>query len=99
MTIYAVQYAYSDDTDARDVHRPAHREFLSGLAEEGVLLASGPYAGDGPDGALLLVRVGEGAEALELLREDPFQQQGLVEQVDVREWTPVLGSALEALTG
>lgn len=94
MTLFAVHYTYSDDTAARDEHRPAHREFLAGLADEGVILLSGPYATieEAPDAALLVVRGDSAAEIVELLREDPFQQQGLVEQVAVREWTPVLGA-------
>lgn len=97
MSLYAVHYSYSDDTAARDEHRPAHRQFLSSLAEEGVVLLSGPYAAvpDAPDAAMLIVRGDSAAELVELLREDPFQQQGLVEQVAVREWTPVLGSWLD----
>jgi hypothetical protein len=94
MTLYVVHYSYSDDTAARDEHRAAHREFLSGLASDGVVLISGPYAAvDGAaDAALLILRGNSAAELVELLREDPFQQQGLVEQVAVREWTPVLGA-------
>ena len=102
MSIFAVHYTYSDDTAARDEHRPAHREFLSALAEEGVVVLSGPYAAvdEAPDAALLLLRGESAAELVELLREDPFQQQGLVEQVAVREWTPVLGAWHEgALAG
>ena len=94
MSLFAVHYTYSDDTAARDEHRPAHREFLGGLADEGVVLLSGPYAAveEAPDAALLLVRGDSAADLVELLRQDPFQQQGLVEQVAIREWTPELGS-------
>lgn len=97
MSLFAVHYTYSDDTAARDEHRPAHREFLAGLAHDGVLLISGPYAdvAEAPDAALLILRGDSAAELVELLREDPFQQQGLVEQVAVREWTPVLGAWFE----
>lgn len=93
MSIFVVHYTYSDDTAARDGHRPAHREFLGDLAEEGVILLSGPYASieEAPDAALLLCAGSSAAEIVELLRGDPFQQQGLVEQVAVREWTPILG--------
>lgn len=97
MSLFAVHYSYSDDTAARDEHRPAHRDFLAGLASEGVVLLSGPYAAveEAPDAALLVLRGDSAAELVELLREDPFQQQGLVEQVAVREWTPVLGAWLD----
>lgn len=100
MTLFAVHYTYSDDTQARDEHRPAHRDFLGSLADEGVVVLSGPYAtvDEAPDAALLIVRGDSAAELAELLREDPFQQMGLVEQVAIREWTPVLGSRLAELS-
>ena len=102
MSLFVVHYTYSDDTAARDEHRPAHREFLGALAAEGTVLVSGPYAevAEAPDAALILVRGDSAADLAELLREDPFQQQGLVEQVAIREWTPVLGAWVDgALAG
>lgn len=91
MSLYAVRYAYSDDVAGRDEHRPAHREFLSGLAQEGVVVASGPLT-DGPAEALLLLE-GESADQVrDLLREDPFAQQGIIDSVEVREWDVVIGS-------
>ena len=94
MSLFVVHYTYSDDTAARDEHRPAHREFLGGLAQEGTALLTGPYADveEAPDAAMLILRGDSAAELAELLREDPFQQLGLVEQVAIREWTPVLGA-------
>ncbi|TQL49142.1 hypothetical protein FB467_0207 [Ornithinicoccus hortensis] len=92
MTLYAVRYHYSDDSDGRDQHRPDHRAFLGGLADEGTLVGSGPLGEDGPPGALIIVRGEDQQRVLELLREDPFQQQGLVEQVEAREWSVVLGA-------
>jgi uncharacterized protein len=97
MAIFAVQYTYSEDSDALDEHRPSHRAFLSGLAEEGVVLLSGPMErqADGPAAALILLS-GDAEEPLrELLREDPFQQRGLVEHVSITRWDPVLGSWLD----
>ncbi|USQ79884.1 YciI family protein [Ornithinimicrobium faecis] len=91
MSLYAVRYTYSDDVAGRDEHRPAHREFLSGLAEEGTVVASGPLS-DAPAEALLLLE-GESAEQVrDLLREDPFAQQGIIDAVEVREWDVVIGS-------
>ncbi|MGB3184407.1 MAG: YciI family protein [Ornithinimicrobium sp.] len=98
MTMYAVIYTYSDDTESRDEHRPAHREFLGDLAVDGTLLLSGPFPDAEPAGALLLLSAASADEVRELLREDPLQQQGLVALCDVREWTPVRGSWLD-LTG
>lgn len=93
MPVYAVSYEYSDQSAARDEHRPAHRTFLSALADDGVILASGPFS-QRPDGALIVLEADDGEAARTLLREDPFQQQGLVERVTVREWTLLLGSWL-----
>lgn len=92
MTMYAVLYTYSDDVAGRDEHRPAHREFLSDLAGDGTLLLSGPFPRTDMAGALLVLDATSSDEVHELLREDPLQQQGLVEAVDVREWTPVRGA-------
>lgn len=93
MTLYAVRYDYSEQVAARDEHRPAHRAFLGSLAADGVVKLSGPLAGD-PDAALIVLEAGDAAAVRTLLLDDPFQEQGLVDHVDVREWTPVLGSWL-----
>ncbi|HLS39233.1 MAG TPA: YciI family protein [Ornithinicoccus sp.] len=90
MTVYAVLYEYADDPAVAE-HRPSHRAFLAALHEEGTLLTSGPFADAGGPGALLLLRGDSEQTVRDLLREDPFQQQGLVESVTVREWAPVFG--------
>lgn len=91
MSLYVVRYRYSDDVAGRDLHRPAHRGFLSDLATEGVVVAAGPLS-DEPSEALLLLE-GESADQVrELLRQDPFAQQGIIESVEVREWDVVIGS-------
>ena len=93
MPLYAVEYTYSDDASARDEHRPAHREFLGALAQEGTVRLSGPLEGE-PAAALIAIE-GDSVESVrQLLGEDPFQQQGLVTAVTVRAWTPVLGDWL-----
>ena len=93
--IFAVHYLYADDPTALDTHRPAHRHFLAGLVAEGDLLLSGPLKASEP-GALLIVR-GEHAEGVRAsLKHDPFQREGLVTQVDVNPWQPVLGAWLPA---
>ena len=48
-SMYAVQLAFSDDP-ARLEHRPGHRERLARLADEGRLLAAGPWTD--PENAL-----------------------------------------------
>lgn len=90
MSLYAVRYRYSEDGAGRDEHRPAHREFLSGLAQEGTLVAAGPLT-EGPPEAVLLLRGQSAEQVRELLREDPFAQQGIIDSVEVREWDVVIG--------
>ncbi|MCO1654504.1 YciI family protein [Pseudonocardia humida] len=93
MPVFAVTYAYPDDTaDARAAVRPTHREFLRGLADEGVLLVSGPYAQGEAAGALLIFRSSTKDELLALLKQDPFQVEGLVSEVVATEWDVVTGS-------
>lgn len=90
MTVFAVEYVYAANSSAvRDERRPAHRAWLSTLAEDGRLLTSGPY-GDGA-GALLIFKVQDEAELNELLKQDPFAVAGTIAGIRTTEWTPVIG--------
>ncbi|MFP5415680.1 MAG: YciI family protein [Actinomycetes bacterium] len=99
MSVYAVQYTYADNAEGLDAHRASHRDFLRGLGREGVVLLSGPMAaGVGqPDAALLLVQADGPDEILRRLADDPFQEEGLVENVEIRGWNPVLGAWFDGL--
>jgi uncharacterized protein YciI len=98
--VFAVTYRYPDDSEpARAGARPAHREFLRGLAEEGALLLSGPYAAGEDPGALLLFRADAKDALLARLRADPFQVQGLVSEVVATEWEPVSGALAAHVQG
>ncbi|WP_433602197.1 YciI family protein [Nocardia sp. CA-135953] len=91
MPIFAVHYTYADATvEARDTFRPEHRAWLNGLIDGGSLLTSGPYP-DG-SGALLLFRVADEADLVELLPQDPFARENLIEDVRAVEWLPVMGT-------
>ncbi|WP_460753366.1 YciI family protein [Myceligenerans cantabricum] len=98
MTTYAVTYEYADDAAGLDEHRAAHRAFLHGLNDAGVVHASGPQppvvAADGTTtaaGALLAMESDSPQALLETLDEDPFWVQGLITARTVREWTVVVG--------
>lgn len=92
MPIYAVQYDYDvNSASLRDQHRPAHRDYLSRLTDEGSVLARGPYADNaGGPGALLIMRADSPEEIARLLDADPFFEQGCISSRRVREWD-VLG--------
>lgn len=90
MTVFAVEYVYAaDSTEARNEARPAHREWTGGLAGDGVILASGPYA-DGA-GALLIFKADNEASLNSVLKQDPFAAAGVIAGIRVTEWSPVTG--------
>ena len=90
MPIFAVHYTYSEATvPARDTHRPRHRAWLADRLTEGDLITSGPYP-DG-SGALLLFRAADAVALQDLLTQDPFAQEKLIDDVRAVEWQPVLG--------
>ena len=72
------------------VHQDAHRAYLRGLKEKGVLIASGPM--DPRFGGLCLLRVGDGdTAALDAVRDgDPFVKNG-VAQYELIGWAPGIG--------
>jgi uncharacterized protein YciI len=72
------------------VHQDAHRAYLRGLKEKGVLIAAGPMT---PRfGGMVMLRVGDDdAAALDVIRDgDPFVQSG-VAQYELIGWNPVIG--------
>jgi uncharacterized protein YciI len=91
MPIFAVQYAYDDRRDLQGAVRPDHRAYLRGLADDGLLLGSGPFTGGEP-GALLVFRV-DSRDALDtILAGDPFARAGVIATTTVRPWELILGT-------
>ncbi|GAB15980.1 YciI family protein [Arthrobacter globiformis] len=94
MTVFAVEYVYdAESSETRAATRPAHREWTAGLAQDGTLLASGPY-GDGA-GALLIFKAADEAALNEVLRQDPFAAAGVISGTRTTEWAPVTGLLAE----
>jgi uncharacterized protein YciI len=90
MTMYALELSFSDDP-ARLEGRPAHRERLAALRDEGKLLAAGPYVDE--SGALLLYRVDTRAQAEAIVADDPYCSGPGVTVVSLKEWHPVTMAA------
>lgn len=84
-----VHYTY--DPDRQDIHdiRPAHREYLGKLFEEGNLLASGPL-GENAERALLIFPSTNPEAVEKLLADDPFVESGIA-SYDIQPWTVVYG--------
>ena len=72
------------------VHQDAHRAYLRGLKDKGLLIASGPM--NPRFGGLVLLRVpDDDAKVLDNIRDgDPFFQSG-VAQYELIGWAPVIG--------
>ena len=69
----------------------AHRAYLRGLAEQGLLLASGPFDPRSGGGLLLRVPDDDVQGTLDRIRDgDPFTRTGLA-QYELLPWAPVIG--------
>ena len=89
--MYALELAFSDDP-ARLDGRPAHRERLTALADQGRLLAAGPYADE--SGALLVFLVDTEDEARAIVDADPYYRAPGVSVLALHEWNAVTRSPL-----
>ena len=76
----------------------AHRAYLRGLKEQGLLLASGPFDPRSGGGLLLRVPDDDVQGTLDRIRDgDPFTRTGLA-QYELLPWAPVIGKdGLDAL--
>ncbi|MDO5286243.1 MAG: YciI family protein [Actinomycetia bacterium] len=71
------------ENERRLAARPAHREWLTGLKQRGVLVNGGPFA-DGA-GAQLVFDVADAAELEQVLAGDPYPT-GSTRVVSTRAW-------------
>jgi uncharacterized protein len=88
MAIFVLQLGFKNN-DRRLEVRPAHREYLASLREEGKLVSAGPWADD--TGAMLLYDVTGEAEVREILAKDPYTPADVYDIADLREWRPLFG--------
>jgi hypothetical protein len=92
--MYAVLLTFTDDP-SRLEFRPSHRERLAAHAEQGRLLAAGPWSDD--TGALLVFLVDDRDQLDAVLAADPYYSAPGV-GVTVHEWNPVTrNGALDGL--
>ncbi|MFD7657989.1 YciI family protein [Actinosynnema sp. NPDC059797] len=92
MARFAVEWVFGEDQEGRLAVRPAHREYLAGLVERGVLLVSGPW--EDQTGALLVYEVEDEDALREVLDADPYTRAGVIASTRVHEWQTVLGAWL-----
>lgn len=84
---YAVTTKYTSDASTIAEARPAHREYLKELADQGSLVISGPFGDD--SGGLFVYEAGDAAEVENWIRQDPFARHGVFVSWDVRPWNVI----------
>lgn len=69
--------------------RPDHVAYLKDLDAKGILKIAGPLLGDDekPCGSLIILKVGDRAEAEQIAKEDPYAKVGLFAEVDIKPYT------------
>jgi uncharacterized protein YciI len=88
MPLFAVTLKFTDNAERRQEVRPTHREYLKELLAKGKLHESGPFTDD--SGALLIYDAADVAEVQELLANDPYAPNGIVESATINEWNRVI---------
>ncbi|KAB8192788.1 hypothetical protein FH608_025345 [Nonomuraea phyllanthi] len=87
MARYVLHMTFDGDP-ARLAARPAHREHLRRLKEQGRLVTAGPWGDD--TGAMHVYEAADEAEVRDILRDDPYTAVNGYEIVLLKEWTPIL---------
>lgn len=85
---------YTEDADLIAAARPVHRAYAQSLRAAGRLLVAGPFADD--SGAILVYEAGSADEVHELIARDPYQQRGVFVGAEVKQWSVIAGSDVEA---
>jgi len=81
---FAYLYFMKDDPDAVRAVAPAHAAYWRGLAMPGYV--GGPFADR--SGGLITFEIASQEQAEQLVVDDPFVREGLLERRWVKEWTP-----------
>ncbi len=87
---FAAVIEYTQDKAKIAEVRPVHRKYLTLLRSAGQLAAAGPFTDD--SGALIVYEAADREQAETLLRNDPFNQNGVFVKYQLRPWNPVLGN-------
>ena len=85
--MYVVELAFNDDPE-RLAARPAHRDRLQRLHDEGVVPMAGPFT-DG-SGALVVFDAADEAALQELIDADPYYRSPGVTVIRQQRWDPFI---------
>ncbi|ONI72948.1 hypothetical protein ALI144C_44070 [Actinosynnema sp. ALI-1.44] len=92
MAWFTADVTYTTDRDKLAAVRPAHRDYLRELVDQGIVVAGGPWADD--LGGFVVYQVEDRAQLDKVLADDPYTTEGVVAERAVREWKITLGSWL-----
>ena len=92
MGLYVIQYRYPSNLKFMvEDFRPAHRTFMRKMEADGTLKAAG-FLGDAVfEGGMMIVEAPSAQAAEKLLVGDAFYDNGLMEELIIRAWTPTVG--------
>jgi uncharacterized protein YciI len=75
--------------------RPAHVDYLNDRIEQIRAAGATLNADDEPVGSVLIIEAADRAAAEAFAANDPFNQAGVFERVEIRAWRPARGSWIE----
>jgi uncharacterized protein YciI len=84
--MYVIELTFEVGEQRRLDARPAHREKLARLHEQGIVVMSGPWEDD--SGALLIFDTDE-AGIERIMADDPYFRAPGVTVTSVRRWNPI----------
>jgi uncharacterized protein len=84
---YVVTTKYTSDASTIAQTRPAHREYLKGLADQGRLVMSGPFVDD--SGGLFVYEADDAPQVENWIRQDPFARHGVFVSWEIRPWNVI----------
>ncbi|MFL5341030.1 MAG: YciI family protein [Gemmataceae bacterium] len=87
---FAAIIEYSQDRPKVEAHRPARRQYLTTLLQQGKLAATGPFTDD--SGALIVYEADTPEQAEALLKADPFHAVGVFLSWRLRPWRTVFAN-------
>lgn len=87
---FAAIIEYTRDAEKIAAIRPLHRTYLKGLLDTGRIVISGPFTDD--SGGLLVYETASQQEAEDLIRNDPFAQNGVFVSWKIQGWRVVMSN-------
>lgn len=92
MATFVVTYTYTSDRGRQASVRPRRYAFFQRIEQQRALLASGQLLDGDLGEGLLVLRAADAAAVATMLDEDPFVQEGLVDQRRIVGWNPTTGA-------